>query len=292
MEKEYIIFCDESDKEGKFFSNFYGGVIVGASHYQCITEKLNVQKNELNLYAEIKWAKVTERYLDKYQTMVQCFFDEIRQGNLKVRIMFTQNAWVPRNLSKEDLELQYYKLYYQFIKHAFGLKYIEGKSKTRLRIYMDELPDSGEKVERFKGFLLGMKNSTEFRKANIELDKNNIAELCSHDHVLLQCLDVVLGAISFRLNDKHKVKPLGSRYRAKRTIAKEKLYKTILAEIKTMYPNFNIGISTGMNGIPSNIWSSPYRHWKFESANSEYDGSKTKRKIIIDPAQPTSIPDA
>ena len=25
-EKEYIIFCDESDKRGKYYSNFYGGV--------------------------------------------------------------------------------------------------------------------------------------------------------------------------------------------------------------------------------------------------------------------------
>lgn len=30
-EKEYIIFCDESDKYGKYYSNFYGGAIVGAS---------------------------------------------------------------------------------------------------------------------------------------------------------------------------------------------------------------------------------------------------------------------
>jgi hypothetical protein len=30
-EKEYIIFCDESDRFGKYYSNFYGGVIVGPS---------------------------------------------------------------------------------------------------------------------------------------------------------------------------------------------------------------------------------------------------------------------
>jgi hypothetical protein len=30
-EKEYIIFCDESDASGKYYSNFYGGVLVGSS---------------------------------------------------------------------------------------------------------------------------------------------------------------------------------------------------------------------------------------------------------------------
>ncbi len=31
-EKEYLIFCDESDTVGAYYSNFYGGVMVGSSH--------------------------------------------------------------------------------------------------------------------------------------------------------------------------------------------------------------------------------------------------------------------
>lgn len=58
-EKEYIIFCDESDREGRYYSNFYGGVIVGASNYERITRLLNEKKSELNLFGEVKWAKVT-----------------------------------------------------------------------------------------------------------------------------------------------------------------------------------------------------------------------------------------
>ena len=30
-DKEYIIFCDESDVAGKYYSNFYGGVLVGSA---------------------------------------------------------------------------------------------------------------------------------------------------------------------------------------------------------------------------------------------------------------------
>ena len=77
-EKEYIIFCDESDQDGKFYSNFYGGLIVGASQYERVTNLLNEQKNQLNLFGEIKWEKVTEKYLDKYLQLIHFFFDEMK----------------------------------------------------------------------------------------------------------------------------------------------------------------------------------------------------------------------
>lgn len=120
-EKEYIIFCDESAKWGKFFSNFYGGLIVGSSQYDRITQRLNKAKTDLNFFGEVKWEKVTERYLSKYQELIDEFFDEIKNGNLKVRLMFRQNAHQPQGLTDDDREMEYFKLYYQFIKHAFGL---------------------------------------------------------------------------------------------------------------------------------------------------------------------------
>ena len=39
----------------------------------------------------------------------------------------------------------------------------------------------------------------------------------------MQCLDIVLGAMAFRLNDMHKEKRPDTNRRGKRTIAKEKL---------------------------------------------------------------------
>ncbi len=66
-----------------------------------------------------------------------------------------------------------------------------------------------------------------------------------------------LGAMAFRLNDKHLVKPPGQVRRGKRTIAKEKLYKHILGRIRQLYPNFNIGESTGMQGDRANRWRTP-----------------------------------
>ncbi len=54
LEKEYIIFCDESVASGRYYSNFYGGVIVGASQYQRVTVRLNATKAKLNLLGEVE----------------------------------------------------------------------------------------------------------------------------------------------------------------------------------------------------------------------------------------------
>jgi hypothetical protein len=104
VDKEYIIFCDESESRGRFFSNFYGGVMVGSSQYDRITQQLNAEKQQLNLFGEVKWSKVSEQYLTKYQKLVKVFFEEIHAGHLKVRIMFRQNIHAATGLTDDQIE--------------------------------------------------------------------------------------------------------------------------------------------------------------------------------------------
>lgn len=274
-DREYILFCDESDRKGDFYSNFYGGLLIGASQYRSATKRLNAKKVALNLLGEVKWKKVTEPYLDKYQQLVNAFFDEIQAGTVKVRIMFSQNARQPTGLTDEQRELSYWMLYYQFVKHAFGFDSMPTTADgAHLRLYFDKFPDTGEQVAKFKGFIEALEASPGFRKVLLKIRKQDIAEVSSHDHVLLQCLDIVLGAMCFRLNDKHKAKPEGSHVRGSRTIAKEKLYKLINVRIQQLKPNFNIGITTG--GGPGNRWELPYGHWLFTPRNHEYNRDQTK----------------
>lgn len=286
VEKEYILFCDESDKDGAFFSNFYGGLLVGASAYLPVSERLNAAKVAQNLFKEVKWKKVTAAYLDKYRALMDAFFEEIRAGRVKVRIMFRQNAQEPSGLTPEQRQTTYWRLYYQFVKHAFGFARMpRGAGPTRLRVYFDQFPDTGEQAAKFKGYIEALGSSPAFRDARLHLWKEDITEVDSHDHVLLQCLDVVLGSICFRLNDKHLAKPAGKRRRGQTTVAKDELRKHILAHIQRLRPNFNIGITTG--GGPEERWAMPYRHWCFRPTEFEYDSSKTKRGAKKNPAEPT-----
>ncbi|UCG44507.1 MAG: DUF3800 domain-containing protein [candidate division WOR-3 bacterium] len=276
-EKEYIIFCDESAKEGKYYCNFYGGALVGGSQHKAVSGRLAALKDGLHLYGEVKWEKVTEQYLEKYNALVTAFFKEVSAGRVKVRIMFRQKAQRPRGLSKDDLELQYLKLYYQFIKWAFGLHLIpRRKGGSRLRLYFDRIPDTREKVAQFKAFLLSLQKSTQFRQAGISIAPEDITEIRSSDHVLAQCVDVVLGAMQFRLNDWHKQKLPGQRVRGKRTRAKEKLYKAMLEDIRKLLPGFNIGTTTGRRGDERARWNQPYRHWCFHPKDTVFDASLAK----------------
>jgi hypothetical protein len=188
--------------------------------------------------------------------------------------MFTQNRNVAVGLTREDRENSYLKLYFQFLKHGFSFADSSfGAENITLRIYADELPASKEKVAQFKGFILGLNKSEIFQSKRIQIDKDQIAEINSANHPLLQGLDIVLGSMNFRLNDLHRAIPVSKRRRGKRTVAKEKLYKHIYQLICQFKPRFNIGVSTG-----GERFHAPYRHWLFKPGEFEVDDRFTKPK--------------
>lgn len=278
MATELVIYTDESDKDGEYFSNFYGGVLVRSPDVESATKRLNDSKTQQNLFGEIKWQKVTRNYLDKYIAVMDEFFDLIARDVAKVRIMFTNNQYVPQGLTDEQRQTEYHRLYYQFIKHAFGLPHCSDElgSPIRVRLNLDQMPTTSEETAQFKSYVEGLNRNAAMRRGGIRFDNQQIAEVASHDHVLLQCLDIVLGAMAFRLNDKHLVKPAGQPQRGKRTIAKEKLYRHISGRIRQIYTNFNVGESTGIHGDLANRWKHPYRHWKLIPKNHERDVGKAK----------------
>jgi hypothetical protein len=274
---EYIIWCDESDQIGKYYSNFYGGVLVRSTHLDEVINRIESAKRQLHLFKEVKWSKVTENYLDKYISLMDVFFDLLAEDKVKVRIMFTKNSIVPTNLTADHKNREYYLLYYQFLKHAFGLQYSNDTgNQIYLRIYLDWLPLKREKNKEFKEYLYRLQRIDDFRLANLCIRRDDIAEVDSKSHNVMQCMDVVLGSMSFKLNDKHKELLPGKRRRGRKTIAKERLVKHIQKRIFMIYPNFNIGISTGTRNRVENRWLDPYRHWCFTPNGFIVDDSKNK----------------
>lgn len=69
------------------------------------------------------------------------------------------------------------------------------------------------------------------------------------------------------------------RRRGKRTLAKERLYKFILKQIKrvTGKDSFNIGITTGLKSGIQGRWSDAYLHWLFVPKDHVYDKNQGKR---------------
>lgn len=262
--KTYLIYCDESVSHGEFFSNFYGGALIDESQKDQIEFSLNQKKSSLNLTGEVKWSKTTEQYLEKYISFISEYFYLIRSGNIKIRIMFKQNINKPTHLTLEQQQNEYLLLYYQFFKNAFGLKYCGASSSNQVRIIplFDQMPDTKEHIDKFKDHIARIPSMSDFN--HIIINRDEIAEIDSHKHVILQGMDVILGAMQFRLNKEHLKKNSDTGRRGKRTIAKEKLYKYILYEINKIHPNFNIGVSTGFRGSQNALWNHPYRHWNFK----------------------------
>ena len=262
---EYIVYCDESNSSGPKFGDFFGGCIVNSKDWRIVTETLESKKKELNLFGELKWTKVTAQYLERYMEIVDLFFDFVRDGKVKVRIMFRNNADQPSSPAVRHSDDKYFKLYYQFLKHSFGLKDIPGTGNIFIRIYLDQLPDTHEKCKEFKEYVQRLPTfwNADRTEGKLRIRKGDVADVCSHDHVLLQCTDIILGSMYFRLNGLHLEKSPGSRCRGKRTIAKEALYKHINKRICEMLPHFNIGISTGGRNYQNPTWELPYSHWKF-----------------------------
>lgn len=225
--------------------------------------------------------KISEAYADRYIDFIRNTFSLIGEGKLKFRVMFTQNYFAAARLTREQREQTFFMLYYQFVKHAFGLGYagING-SPTGIRIYFDKLPDTHEKCAAFKGYVLGLNKNPHFANSGIFIREDQLAEVDSKEHVIMQSLDVVLGAMQFRLNDKHLEKPEGQRVRGKRTRAKERVYKEINRLIRDLYPGyaFNIGVSTGNDGDPAAKWRDPYRHWLFLPKEMEIRPEYGKQK--------------
>lgn len=248
-----------------FILIFFGGCIVPANRRTSIENALNAQKAALNINAEVKWTKITENYVDKYCELIHLFFDFVRSGDIRIRIMFrkTSDQYLRENMPQKDE--RYFKLYYQFLKHSFGFttnKEITGD--YYVHFYMDELPDHSIRANAFKDFLCGLPAIHDMEQSGLHIRKRDIGEVRSHDHVLLQCTDIILGAMYFKLNKLNEVIPEGKSRRGKKTIAKEKMYKFILKEIQTIHPHFNVGISTGFRDYENPHWESPYEHWCFK----------------------------
>lgn len=278
--RHYTIYSDESAKKGRFFSNFYGGALVATGDIEAINRILLEAKEGLNLFKEVKWTRITENYAQKYIDFISVYFDLVAAGRIRMRIMFTHNALRAQNLTDEQHENQYFILYYQFFKHAFGLAHANPSGIDRLfvTLLLDQVPHSAEKFNRFRDYISRLNHSHSFVEARVAIKRDQIADVRSDDHVILQGLDIILGAMHFRLNDLHLERREGARQRGKRTLAKERVYKYINKRVRDIYPRFNIGESTGCQNGLIDRWLHPYRHWKFVPSDADFDASAVKSR--------------
>ena len=263
----YYIWTDESDTSGKFYANFYGGILIQSKHLDEVINRLAHIVTEVGLEnEEIKWQKVNAYTEDRYKRIIDELFKILKEGKAKMRMFFRHRQYEPADLTNEQRRKEYPKLYYQFIKNDFGLIYSNPKGKNiRVRLLIDDMPLKGQDKEEFLKAIYHLNDLKSFQKNNIHINEGDVAEVDSKKHLPLQVMDLVLGSMCFRLNDKHKERGMDGK-RAKRNIAKENIYKYIRSKIWGLHPGFNIGITTPITK-KSDLWEMPYLHWNFVPNN-------------------------
>lgn len=266
---EYIIYSDESVSKGEYFSDFFGGALVTNNNFFEVNSALEAKKQELNLFGEIKWTKTSAGYLGKYKQMMDTFFFFIKQNKVKLRIMFQETHHGGEALHQDQIANRYHLLYYQFIKHAFGLVYHDGDPDeiVYLKLYFDKLPSSTQENDAFKAHIAYLQNLRQFIQAKIVIRPDDISEIDSKKHAIQQCMDIVLGAMSFHLNKKHLEIPEGQTEPGNKTKAKEELFQHILILIKDADGILDFDVTrTTLPDRARDRWIIPYRHWKFLAA--------------------------
>ena len=271
----YVLYCDEAftADSGLRFHHFYGGLLIEEREADVLEQRLALASKRLKYRHELKWQRVTEQDLPVYEDFVNTFFDEIAKGRCRLRIMCLDKRWRPTNLTSEHREFGYHILYYVFISRAFGLNIAPlGPDECLvLRLFFDKLPDRKEKNERFKEFLRNMPDTARFQGTRVMIPLDGISEIDSRDHLIAQAVDVVIGALGFRMNRFHEVVGADGR-RGKRTKAKNHLYGLVRDRMKPLGVK-NIGITTGKRHGKESWWLDQVRLWHFVPASSEIDGN-------------------
>lgn len=254
--REYILYADESEEKGAYFSNFYGGLLISSRDRDAVVSLLEAEKSRLNLHGEVKWQKVTLNYLNKYLDLSSLFFKLVRDGTLRLRILFTDNSNMPASLVNQKFHQRYLRLYLHFVEQAFDLEFrLPNDEPVRLRLMLDELPVSTADKRSFRQQLYKLNGGPAFRGGNVLVFPDAIGEVDSRNHVLLQCLDIVLGAMQSRLNAG------GIQKSGKRSVAKQQLSAHILTLVKSIHPDFHMDVTTPVPADQS--WLNPYRHRLF-----------------------------
>lgn len=163
--------------------------------------------------------------------------------------------WTKTSVAYLDKYKQMMDLFFSFVK----------QNKVKLRIMFQESGHSYAPLHQ--DHIAYLQNLWQFRKARIIIRHDDIAEIDSHKHSIQQCMDIVLGAMAFRLNNKHLEIPPGATEPGHKTKAKETLFNHILELIKDAdgITDFDI-TKTTLPDRARDRWIIPYRHWKFLAA--------------------------
>lgn len=181
------IYCDESchletpDINQKFM--VLGGMACPIQNKEEIFQRIKIIRKEHGInIAEMKWTKVSETKKDAYRDIINYFFDK---NELYFRAVVINKDNLNHSQFSQNHDLFYYKMYFQL------LDWFMCAGKT-CNVFIDIKDTQGvAKTQKLHEVLCN--NNHDFNKAMVA----NIQEVRSHEVVLMQVADLLIGAISY-----------------------------------------------------------------------------------------------
>lgn len=180
LSMRYLIYCDESEDKGPFYGNFYGGALVRENDRERVNERLDKIKTDHKIQGEMKWTKICDYNESAYISFVDEVFNILDENIMKMRIMFTQNINRKDHIEYEPTN-EFLVLYYQFLKHAFGLRYCNPLQLHTIHfsVYLDEVPTKREDFATFKRYLSSLSDFPVFNRNKIQISYDDITDVDS-----------------------------------------------------------------------------------------------------------------
>jgi len=112
---DYVVYCDESRHISNTRNTFMsiGGLWLPRAEKRDLTRRFRNLRHDLKIGSEIKWSKVSDKYLERYKQVVDFFFQETA-FHFRVIVVEHEKVRVDE-FHNGDHDLGFYKFYYQML---------------------------------------------------------------------------------------------------------------------------------------------------------------------------------
>lgn len=186
---EFEVYCDEANPDVLTSSKprvrylMIGSLWLPGELRGQLKNQILELRNRHQAWGEIKWSKVSPSRQKFYLDLIDLFISHGQE--LRFRCIAVDRTQVNLSLHQNDSELGFYKFYYQLLHHWIW-------DFNKYRIFCDT------KTNRDPKRLIDLKRCLTL--SNLSSNVESIQSLSSHEVVLIQLCDVLLGAAGSRLN--------------------------------------------------------------------------------------------
>lgn len=157
-------------------------------------------RDEINMVAELKWAKISDQKINEYKRFIEYFFALNNTDYIHFHcIVLDTHQFNHKKFSAGNKEIGFYKFYYQLLLNCFARNYLRENEDDRFIIYLDQRGTNYSLTDLKDILNNGIRKKfgiTEKRVVSIQPVDSKKCES-------MQINDIIIGAIGYEKNGYH-----------------------------------------------------------------------------------------